>query len=171
MIVPAVGSISEPLMYLVNTLAGSATLRRLFGAADATAAKARIFESLALDDGTQPLPRAIVRPLNAQISNLMGYAWTVNGQMLAYVQYEAPSDEDILAWYSITGDLTAQDRRRHMNNLFGQIAEEMRALAREAGCLEFSRLEEFDAGEIDPVTENGVPLMELIYVFHREGLP
>ena len=171
MIVPAVGSISEPLKYLANTLAGSATLRRLFGAATEDSAKDRIYESLALDDGTQPFPRAIVRPLNAEISNLMGYSWTVNGQMLAYIQYEKPSDDDIRAWYSITGELTAQDRRRHMNNIFGQIATEMRALSREADCLEFSRLEEFDAGEVDPVTENGLELLELIYVFHREGLP
>jgi hypothetical protein len=172
MIVPVVGERSLRLQHLTNTLTSCATFRRLVGAADAAEAATRVYEDLALDDDTEPLPRAVIRHQGSQNANRTGTTTFIGtGELSIFIQYEKLSDEDLLDWYDLIGTVTTRDHRRHMNNLYGQISAELQAVATTAGCLEYQRLEEFSCGELDPVTENGLKLVEMVWIVHREGLP
>jgi len=172
MIVPVVGERSLRLQHLTNTVTSSATFRRLVGAADAAAAAVFVHEDLALDNDTEPFPRAVIRHQSSQSANRTGTTTFIGtGELSIFIQYLKLSDSALRTWYDVTGTVTDRDHRRHMNNLYGQISEELRGLATTAGCLEFQRLEEFSCGELDPVTENGVNLVEMTWIVHREGLP
>lgn len=177
MLVPVAGTRSQRLANLANTVAGSATFQKLVGAANAAAALASIHFNIALDDGTVPRPRCIIRTQPSQMAERTGYSWMGHGQMTVFVQYEfskvqATADAALLAWYSLgSGSLTREDYYRHMDNLFGSMTDEMSQFSLTAGCLEFRRIEEHSCGPIDPVTENGLPMWELCWVINREGLP
>ncbi len=172
-LIPASGTRSLRLESLVNTVSLSATFQRLVGAGNPTAALPSIHRGLALDDGSMPFPRAIVRSHGTQTNDRYGPDnWIGKGEMTVFVQYLYLTDAQLLAWYSHgSGTPTAEDHRQHMENLFGSIGDEMRAQAVTAGCLEFTRLEEYSCGFIDPVTENGEQLVELVFQLHRDGLP
>lgn len=173
MIVPTVGSRSLRLDHLANSVANCATFRQLVGAADIPTALNSIYKRLALDDGSMPFPRCIVRPYGPQ-ANKGTFSWIGSGEMSVFIQYEMLTDAELLAWYELTGGVpTLLDHQQHAENLFGQISDELQTLAssQAAGCLEFHRLEEFSCGTVDPVTENGVRLVEMVYQVHRDGLP
>ncbi|HEY0982676.1 hypothetical protein [Schlesneria sp.] len=170
--IPAIGDRSLRLQHLVKTVATSVTFQRLVGAESADEATGHIYEDLALDDDSEPLPRAIVRHQGPQTADRTGTtSFLGRGEMTVFIQYDDFTDEQLNGWYGLSGERTDRDRRRHMNNLYGQISAELRDVATTAGCLEFQRLEEFSCGEVDPVTENGRKLIELTWVIHREGLP
>ena len=172
MSLPSVGSRSLRLSHLVNSISSSVTFQRLCGVNSAGLAAGNCYEDLSLDDGTEPFPRAVVRHQGVFVANRSGTdSFLAVGQMCCFIQYLQFTDDQLASWYSLAGPFTVHDRRRHMNNLFGQIADELRPLSVTAGCLEFQRLEEFSCGELDPVQENGANLVELTFVFHLEGSP
>lgn len=177
MLIPVAGTRSQRLANLANTVAASSTFQRLVGANSAAAALASIHFNIALDDGTVPRPRCIIRTQPSQMAERTGYSWMGRGQMGIFVQYEfskvqATADAALLAWYSLNaGSPTREDYYRHMDNLFGAMTDEMTLVSLSAGCLEFRQIEEHSCGPIDPVTENGLPIWELCWVLHREGLP
>lgn len=175
-LVPIVGTRSMRLSNLANTVAASATFRQLMGAADEAAALSFIHFNIALDDGSAAYPRCIIRAHGAQTAERRGFSWTGSGQMLVFVQYalakiKADRDAALEAWYSISGPFSEEDYRRHMDNLFGAIGDEMSAVSNQYPYMEFRRIEEYSCGFLDTVTENGQQLVELCWMLHREGLP
>lgn len=166
------------LANLANSFANSATFRKLVAAGSPTDALASIIVDLVGDfdldaeDENTPFPRCVVRHIGPQVSKREGTTtYLAVGQMAVYVQYLQFTDAQLATWYSLSGPFTDVDRRQHMNNLFGQICDDVRALATTAGCLEFQTIEEFSCGYADPIEENGLRLVELTYVVHREGSP
>lgn len=172
MSVQPAGSRSLRFQSLIGTVTNSATFRRLVGADDPADAAAFVHIDLALDDGSAPFPRAIIRNQGPQVAIREGTdTYLGMGEIAVFVQYLQFSDAQLESWYSLSAPFNEDDRRMHMNNLFGQISDEMSALATTPGCLEFQKLEEFSCGEVDFTTENAQQLVELTWVIHREGLP
>jgi hypothetical protein len=186
-IIPFVGSRSLRLQHLCNTIAASPTFQRLVGANFAEQAKNSVYPVIALDaadvaednpsdpatpESVMPIPRAIVRHLGTQAAELMGMeTFNGSGQATIYLQIYVPTDDQLLAFYNMTGSVGEDDRRIHIENLFGSISDELRSVARMAGGLMIKRLEEYSCGPIDPVTENGLELIEFVWVIHWGGLP
>jgi len=160
------------LVNLANTVSGSATFRKLVGATTEQQALQSIYIDLALDDSTQPFPRAIVRHHSGAVAVRSGMeTFLAHGDMLIFVQLHEFTDDDLAAWYDISGPFTAADHRQHLNNLFGSMTDEFSALAASPGYIEFQRIEEHSCGAVDPVTENGVNLLEMTWCLGREGMP
>ena len=175
--VPAVGSRSMRLANLVNTVTGSSTFQKLVGASSSSVAAASVYIDLALDDGSAPFPRAVIRHSGPQSATREGTdTYLGEGQLAVFVQYVRPAPAAELAWFQnwytgISGPFAEADYRQHMNNLMGQMSDDWSQLATTAGCLEFQKLEEYSCGEVDEKTENGLMITELTWVIYREGLP
>lgn len=155
---------------MLNTLTSSATFQRLVGENTQAAAKAHCYFDLALDDGTAPSPRAVIRHHGSPNADREGTdSFLGNGEIAIFVQYMQLTDAELKAWYSITDAVSDDDRRRHMNNLFGTIGDEMLLVATDPGCLELRRLEEHSCGYADPKRENGIFLIEMTWIAHFTG--
>lgn len=173
MSVPILGNRSLRLSHLQATVASSPTFQKLVGANSQSAAAASVYVDLALDDGSMALPRAIIRHQGPQKIEREGLeSFTAQGQVAVFVQYQQFTDSQLAGFYPGNGTtFTAADRRQHMNNLFGQMSADFMSVAAAAGYLEWFVLEEFSCGEEDPIMENGIQLVELIWVLQNGGLP
>lgn len=112
---------------LAILVADCATFRTVVGAANRTEALAKIHIPLALDDGSHPMPRAIINPesgsLNRQKTGI-GF-FEINGRLPLSLEFEIPSS-------ILTGVLEKDIERESevwMANQCGLIMEEMGVLA------------------------------------------
>lgn len=171
MFVPALGSRSLRLAHLANTFAGCTTLQSLFGAGDETEALERIYSNISEDDGTEPRPRLVIRHMNSADAERWGTdSVHARGVMLGFLQFDTPSDASLVTQYSLGSvTLKEQDRRRDLDNIMGQITDQICSRLTTPGCLELRKVEEFSAGLVDPAEENGEQFYELVWMLHYMG--
>ena len=149
MTVAAPGGLSLCLQYLINSIAGSSTFRTEVSEANATAAKSYIYRGLAKDDGTQEPPRAIVRHLSGDMSELIATTqWGSSGPLRLVFEFENDSN------------LTYEENYITFGNKIGAILEEMQTLATSdpgAGpYLAFSGFRLIQLGQLDPQENNNL---------------
>lgn len=95
MAVEATDSLSLCLENLRRTVAASATFRAVVGAADEAAARLRVHKFEAKDDGSQPMPRAVVGYADAQEADGEAVGVLIRSGPL-YVAFEFPTPEAYL---------------------------------------------------------------------------
>lgn len=116
MTVAASGRLSLPIDYLINTLAGSTTFQTEVGAANAAAAKGKIYEGGLDEDDTNAPPRAIVRLGQGQnASRKSTDSWELTGPLELLITLNKPSGLDD----------NYPDAWKTMLNKFGAIRDEM----------------------------------------------
>jgi hypothetical protein len=157
-----------------KTLLASATFCRLMGnAGHPELAIDRTYLRIALDDGTNPPPRAVLREDNAMSHKQGEDSYLGNGRLTAYIEFEEFTLEEMNEWYGINEtSLTLADHVHHLENLTTLIAGEIRAMTPStvSGGIDMSGLEE-GCGETDPISENGVRLFWIGLGVDWQGMP
>lgn len=176
MSVPVKGNCAGRRTSLRNTVAGSATLRRLLGASSEAEALAHVFDDFAADEASAPadeFPRVILLVEGRSKIDVTG-GRSIRWSPQVFIQFERFTDAELEDWYEadgITGPFDDHDHRQHLINIYGLIEAEFLDLAATAGCLEFQSLIPLEAAEVDAKTENGRQLLQIVYQFESEGSP
>jgi hypothetical protein len=176
MAVPPKGNCAGRRTSLRNTVAASATLRKLLGAASEAEALQHVYDDFAADEASAPpdtFPRVILLAEGRTRVDVTG-GRSVRFSPQVFIQFEKFTDAALEEWYEadgITGPFDDHDHRQHLINIYGLIESEFLDLDRTAGCLEFQALMPIEASEVDAKSENGQQLFQIVFQFESEGSP
>jgi hypothetical protein len=169
--IPAQSACALHLSRAAKSFASSATLQALFGVSTEDDALGRIYCNIVEDDGSQPRPRLLVESAKAAKIVFYGYSSSGSAQIMVTLEFDVPSDAALRTAYSLASDaeITVEDRRMHLANVYGNITSDLKAVCKSAGYLELSAVEEFAYGQVLPETEGGDQFFVGIWILHFDG--